>query len=250
MDIVALFTTTLPAIALTLVCAISVCLGWLLPLHRFPLTPRLFCLFTSFAAGMMACLGVAALMEACSLLAVVLFGCGWATMMGIEHLLHRNEHAVDQATPCTVSACLGPAVALGMHNLPECFFVLNTAMGNLSLGAGLALAMILHNIPLGISLGLAGSRMRASLRAFSTLLAGIAPVAVACCLEFFLQSIFSAEAIEHISPFAAGALCVIALRQLLPQARQHGPVTGVAAGFGLGIAVLCLILTTLHDHIH
>ena len=171
-------------------------------------------------------------------------------MRGIEHMLHRGSQALDQMPPCTVSSCLGPAVALGMHNLPECFFVLNTAIGNFSLGAGLALAMILHNIPLGLSLGLAGRRMRASLRLFSTLFAGIVPVLVACCLEFFLQSVCSVEVMAHMSPFAAGALCVIAVRQLLPQARQYGPIIGVVTGGGLGIAVLCLILATLHGHMH
>lgn len=241
---------TVAAIVLTLICGVSVCLGWLLPMHRYTLTPELFCLFTAFAAGMMTCLGMAATAEHWSAVNAALFCAGWVAMLGLEHLMHRNEHNLNQPTPCSVSACLGPAMALGMHNLPECFFVLNTSLDSLSLGAGLAFAMILHNIPLGLSLGLAGSRMRASLRAISVLLAGGAPVVMACCLQFFLQSVIPPENIELVAPFAGGALCAIALRQLLPQAHHQGSTGKTVVGFALGMVVLCGILLSLHSHAH
>lgn len=235
-----------PAIALTLACGISICLGWILPLDRLARTPTLFCLCTALAAGMMTCLGLHAMVEAWSLLALFLFACGWAGILALDHLLHREGHHSEAPTPCSVSACLVPAVALGLHNVTDCFFVLNTAMCNLSLGAWLTLAMALHNAPLGISLGLAANNMRASLRACSILLAGGMPVLLSCLLFFCLQAFFPHEVIENISPLAGGALCAIALRQLLPQAREQGSLLRTGLGFGLGFALLCLIVHCLH----
>lgn len=246
MDISSCFLQAIPAIALTLICGISICLGWILPLDRFTRTPTLFCLCTAFAAGMMASLGLHATIEAWSLLALFLFACGWAGILLLDHIMHREAHHDEAPAPCSVSACLVPAVALGLHNITDCFFVLNTAMCDITLGAGLTLAMALHNAPMGISLGLAASNMRRSLRYCSVLLAGGMPVLVACILFFCLQALFPPEVVENISPLAGGALCAIALRQLLPQARENGSLLRTGAGFALGFVILYIIVLCLH----
>lgn len=246
MEISLSFFHVFPAIVLTVICGISICLGWILPLDRFAKTPTIFCLCTAFAAGMMASLGLHATLEAWSLLAIFLFVCGWVGMLKLDHLIHSTAHHNETPAPCSVSACLGPAVALGLHNVTDCFFVLNTAMCDLSLGAGLTLAMALHNAPLGISLGLAANNMRPYLRGCSILLAGGMPVLLACIVYFCLQSIFPPEVVENISPLAGGALCAIALRQLLPQAREQGSLLRTGTGFVLGFALLCFIVHCLH----
>ena len=135
-----------------------------------------------------------------------------------------------------------PATACALHNFPECFFVLSTALGNLKVGLLLACTMMAHNIPLGISLALVGGKLTLKERLKYIIIAGIIPASAVISVYLCLRQYITAEIIQQIFPFAGGCLTCIALSHLIPFAYHHGSVKSLFAGLLIGIIIMIIAL--------
>ena len=234
---------TLLALGLTLLCGLAVCIGWLGPFAGMRLSPTFVGPGIGFAAGIMACLGVLAVGDI-SLQHFGFFVFG-AAVVALVHWLSHERHGHDGV--CQVPSGLGTSLAIAMHNIPECFIVLSTSMVDTGLGLVLAGAMIAHNLPLGISLGLAsagaGQMQRGrAVRWLYAALAGVLPPLVAVFGFFYLRSFFSQEAVRSFFACAGGALVFIALKELLPFACTFGKRPGILAAFVTGAVFLYSLL--------
>ena len=221
----------------------SVCLGWVGPFTAIRRGYAMTGLGVAFAAGIMACLGISAVVAGISVQTLCLFFLGAALMALGGFLLEggkrKRNAAGDKAHPGA-----GPALAVALHNLPECALVFSSAMANAGLGLVLGGAMLAHNIPLGISLGVSvGAGLGSNTARLYAALAGIAPPAAAIAGYFFLKTWFSAEAVRALFACAGGALVFIALAELVPLARQYGGRWRVFAGFGAGAILLLSLLS-------
>jgi zinc transporter ZupT len=230
------------AIGLTLLCGMSVCLGWVGPLAVARLDTHWAGMATAFAAGAMACLGFSAAILGLSVPSLLAFLLGAACMLPFECLSHgKRGDASPEEKPAVASA----ALAVALHSFPECFVVLSALMANPGLGLVLGGGMLAHNIPLGISIGLSSGQYPRPRRAWRhAVLAGIAPPLAAMLVYFFLRSLFSTEVVRILFACAGGALVFIALAELMPLALRHGRKSTVSAGFVSGILLLLLILMT------
>ena len=119
------------------------------------------------------------------------------------------------------------------------------SMADAAMGMALATAMLAHNVPLGLSLGLSASaRSRRRDRACA-LVAGVLPPAAAMLTFWLLRAHISASAMRLLMCGAGGALLCLAVTELLPQARRQGGVPLAAAGFCGGLALLLVIMLCL-----
>ena len=234
------------AVGLTLLCGISVCLGWIGPFARMRLTPTLSGLGTGFAAGVMACLGIVAI-GGFTVQYTSFFAVGAAFMALVHWLAHAKNGHCDASHALPGQRGLGVPLAIAMHNIPECFIVLSTSLMDTRLGLVLAGAMIAHNLPLGISLGLASAgtvnaRKGRVIKWFYAALAGLIPPVMAMVIFFYMRSLFSQETIRGIFACAGGALVFIALKELLPLACSFGKRPAVVASFAVGAVFFYTLL--------
>jgi zinc transporter ZupT len=232
------------AIGLTLLCGMSVCLGWVGPLAVIRLDTRWASMAAAFAAGSMVGLGFSTALLGLSVKIALAFLLGAAGMLPFGTLSHGKERrvaAVAEAKP----AGAGTALAVALHSFPECFVVLSTLMATPALGLALGGSMLAHNVPLGISLGLSSGREARGRHAWRhAALAGVAPPLAAMLVYFGLRSLFSTDVVQILLACAGGALVFIALAELMPLALRHGGKVSVSAGFTSGIILLLLILMT------
>jgi zinc transporter ZupT len=229
------------AVGLTLLCGMSVCLGWVGPFTGIGINPAMASLGVAFAAGIMASLGTSALVVGISPQTLCLFFLG-ALFMAVGELLLCDRKAVPAGEKRRMGA--GPVLAIALHNLPECILVFSTTVTNAGLGLVLGGAMLAHNIPLGVSLGLASRKnLQPGTARMYAILAGIAPPIAAISGYFFLKSLFSAETVLALFACAGGALCFTALTELIPFASQHGGKLRVFASFSTGVAILLLTVS-------
>ena len=235
------------AVGLTLLCGLAVCPGWVGPLAGLRLHPALAGPGVAFAAGIMACLGVLAVGMEISLLHVGLFALGAAFVGFVHWLTHYRQGGRKGA--CHAPSGMGAALAIAMHNIPECFMVLSTSLMDTRLGLVLAGAMVAHNLPLGMSIGLVtGAAGLPRPRAYCcALLAGVVPPLVAILGFFWLRSLFSQEIIRAIFACAGGGLVCMALFELFPFACSFGKRPVVFAAFATGAALVYALLMLMYS---
>ncbi|MDR1126300.1 MAG: DUF3299 domain-containing protein [Deltaproteobacteria bacterium] len=229
------------ASALTLLCGLSVCLGWVGPFAAVRLDARRLGGVVAFGAGVMTCLGLSAASLNLSLKAAGAFLSGIGLMLFIEFVSrYRKKGATDlEKGPAGIDV----ALAVALHNLPECFIVFSSVMAHTGLGWALAGAMLAHNVPLGISIGLSSGRGQHPRRDFAyAVLAGAAPPLAAILAYFSLRTLFSPDMLQLLFACAGGALVFIALAELMPFALRHGRRPTALAGFASGVLLLLLVL--------
>ncbi|MDR2503434.1 MAG: DUF3299 domain-containing protein [Deltaproteobacteria bacterium] len=237
------FSRIMPAVGLTLLCGMSLCLGWVGPVAAITLDRRMVGLGSSFAAGAMTSLGLSATVLNLSMKSIWVFFMG-AALMALVKRLSRAQKQPDSAARVPARMGAGSAFAVALHNLPECFIVFSGTMADSGFGLALGGAVLAHNVPLGISLAASSGRGLRPLQAWVyALFAGLLPPLTAIWAYFFLRSMFSPEAIRMLFVCAGGALVFIALTELVPFSRQYGKRTMVSAGFAAG--VLCLFFIAL-----
>lgn len=220
---------------LTALCGLSVCFGWVGPFAGRKISDALTCLAMSCASGMLLGLGLSALYANASLKAACAFA---ITFILLALLLRGHGHAHSGHSDLAVAA------GLGLHNYPECFLVLTISLASGPMGFALAIAMLAHNVPLGISLALGlPQSSRATVCAF---VAGVLPPLLAMATYAFVRAIITPESMRLLMSAAGGVLTALALRELLPHALQLGSVKRVGMGFALGLFVLFLIMLALY----
>ena len=230
------------ALSLTLLCGMSVCLGWVGPVAAIRLDHRMLGLGVAFAGGVMTCLGLFSAVAYISAATVGLFLLGAALMAVVDFLLHPGKRK-NGASSCRGHMGAGSALAVGLHNLPECFIVFSSAMADTGLGLALGGAMIAHNIPSGISIGLSSGGRLGALKAWSyAAFAGFLPPLAAVLAYFSLRPFFSPENVRMLFACAGGALVFIALAEFIPSALRNGRRSTTFIGFGAGVFFLLLVL--------
>lgn len=139
------------------------------------------------------------------------------------------------------------ALAVGIHNFPEGFATLISALKDPALGLSIAIAIAIHNIPEGIAVSVpiyyaTGSRKEAFKYSF---LSGIAEP-VGAIVGYLILAPFMTEAVFGIAFAAVGGIMVfISLDQLLPAAREYGDHFLSVYGSIAGMIVMAVSLVLL-----
>ncbi|MDR1243501.1 MAG: DUF3299 domain-containing protein [Deltaproteobacteria bacterium] len=230
------------ALALTIFCGLTVCLGGVVALAVKKVNERLFCPCFSFAAGVILCLGFSIPLAEAQPESAVAFLAGAALMAGTGFFLHKRGGGFGHTGELS-------ALAIAAHNLPEGFAMFSAALIDPILGIALGGAMIAHNIPLGIAIALPirySSQSR--LRAFGyTLFSGFAPFIGAVLGYAVLRPFFSPENLKLQLSVMGGVMVSIAIMELLPSARRYGKTAGVFLWLCAGVLVMLLpLLFTRH----
>ena len=200
------------AVLLTCVSSLSICLGWILPLKKIQISPTIYAWVVAIASGMMLCLGLTSVFVKSSTTKTLLFVIAFVVMYAWGKFSERvSDH--DHHEPLESS---NTAIACALHNFPECFFILSTAIGNFSVGALLTSTMMAHNIPLGLSLGLISQNIDKFKRLKYIFFAGILPPIFVLLAYLSLRQFITIDTIRQIYPLAGGCLVSIALFHLLP----------------------------------
>ena len=232
------------ALAFSLLCGISVCFCWPFPSLTTKIKPRLLCPLTSFAAGILLCLGLAPLLEDFALSKLLLCLGGLIFMALVDKMLHAHERRSGLVNATHTGQCA--ALAISLHNIFESFVLFGVLMATPALGFSLGAGMIAHSLPLGFAIAPAFADMRRRQVWAYAALAGLLPPLIAAAGYFLLHSLLSAEDLEPLSAVVGGILILIALAELLPAARQYGSTSSTLYGFGTGIAfTLCLLVFSI-----
>ncbi|MBO4369621.1 MAG: DUF3299 domain-containing protein [Desulfovibrio sp.] len=196
-----------------LLCALSLSLGWMLPLQSLLRGKEANTAIMALSSGMMLTLGLSALLRFTKT-NIILYLAGFLLLLLLERFMHEGEGENIEASQKR------SVFAIGLHTMPECFFVLSTALGDLRLGFLLALTMMTHNIPLGLSVSFLSRGQNRQQRMACIVGASILPLMLALGLYYGLRAFVPLETIQYCYPFAGGSLSAIALCELLPQAAK------------------------------
>lgn len=220
------------AIFFTFLCGASVSLGFIGPFARIAIAGTVLSFALSFASGILSALGIGTIVAKPSLENGMLFLLGF--LFSLFFCLRKKDHGRQNGTL---------AFALALHNFPECTLVFLAALTDIRLGFFLSLAMLLHNAPLGISLGLAIEEASKAKRFWYAILSGVFPPLLALLFAFFLKNVLSQTFFTLLMVTAGGILLGLALFGYLPHAREHGTIRQWGSGFILGVLFLeCTML--------
>lgn len=136
------------------------------------------------------------------------------------------------------------ALAVAIHNFPEGFATLISAIKDPALGLTIAIAIAIHNIPEGIAVSVpiyyaTGSRRKAF---FYSFLSGIAEP-VGAILGYLILAPFMNDVVFGVVFAAVGGIMVfISIDQLLPTAREYGNHHLSVYGLVSGMIVMAVSL--------
>lgn len=138
------------ALAILSAAALILSLGIIFPIHRLRLSIKPVSFSHGLAGGIMIALGIASLMENLTMLGGMYFLSGFAGL-----------YILNAAITGGGCACCNPvndgkmtAYSVVMHNIPEYFVIFASLLQSLELGLMLVVSLVLHNLPLSISIGL------------------------------------------------------------------------------------------------
>jgi ZIP family zinc transporter len=139
------------------------------------------------------------------------------------------------------------ALAVAIHNFPEGFATLISAVKDPALGMSIAIAIAIHNIPEGIAVAVpiyyaTGSRLKAFKYSF---LSGLAEP-IGAIVGYLLLLPFMSDVIFGIAFASVGGIMVfISFDQLLPAARDYGDHHKSIYGLIAGMIVMAVSLVML-----
>lgn len=139
------------------------------------------------------------------------------------------------------------ALAVAIHNFPEGFATLISALKDPALGISIAIAIAIHNIPEGIAVSVpiyyaTGNKLKAFKYSF---LSGIAEP-IGALVGYLVLAPFMTEVIFGIVFAAVGGIMVfISFDQLLPAAREYGDHHLSVYGTIMGMIVMAISLVLL-----
>jgi len=145
------------------------------------------------------------------------------------------------------------SLAIGIHNMPEGLAVLVATLDAPALGASLAVAVALHNLPIGICIASpiyvsTGSRWKAFL---ATFVVGATQPLGAIIGYYIFEAIFTKTVYAILYAGVAGMMAYITIKELLPTARLYEK-RGDRVNFILlfGFVLVALITSFTHGHHH
>lgn len=136
------------------------------------------------------------------------------------------------------------ALALAIHNFPEGFATLASALQDPKLGISIALAVAIHNIPEGIAVSVpiyyaTGDKKKAFIYSF---LSGLAEPVGAIIGFLVLRNFINDTLFAIVFAVVAGIMVFISLDELLPTAEKYGKHHYAIYGVVLGMAVMAFSL--------
>jgi len=136
------------------------------------------------------------------------------------------------------------AIALMLHNIPEGITTFLSTSTNLKLGLGLSFAIALHNIPEGISIAVpiyyaTGSHGKAF---FYTLISGFSEFFGAILAYLFIARFMNDFLLGMILAMTAGIMIHISFYELIPSARvyQKKKIFYIFGLLGILVMLVCL----------
>jgi ZIP family zinc transporter len=173
-------------------------------------------------------------------------GLGASLILSLHVLIPHVHMGREQPLPVELRAAYLIVFGLILHDVPEGFAMANAFLSSPSLGLLVALAIALHNIPEEFAMAVPAVAIKKRALLFkAAVLSGLAEPAgailglVAVHLNPALNPFFMA--------FAAGAMIVVSLFELIPMARKYGRMGSFALGVGCSVLVY-LALHMLFPH--
>ena len=168
-------------------------------------------------------------------------GAGALVYFGLDGLIARRFSAGRGRTGRTSGSDPGPALALGafLDGIPEQLVLgIGLAVGD-GVGVGLLVAIFVSNLPEAIG---SASEMRKSGRGPAKIVGLWCAVAGICVLAsgagYAIADVTSGELRAGIDGFAAGALLVMLIDSMIPEAtRESGRVAGLITTLGFAVAM-------------
>jgi ZIP family zinc transporter len=260
-------TPVLTAFAITVGAALATLLGWLTVVRARNTNPRLLAFGLSFAGGAMVYVSLVEIFVKSQIAfgdafgpklgysaATPAFFGGVALLVLLDKFIPNPHGALIPPAPGTSETPRGNTIllrtslfttlAITAHNFPEGMATFFATLDNPSVGAPLAAAIAIHNIPEGISIAIpvyyaTGSRMQAL---FATLISALAEPLGALIGYIILAPYLSPAVYGCVFGGIAGAMVYLALDELLPAARRYAKGHETVYGIISGMAVLALSL--------
>lgn len=223
------WTQKVKALLLTLVCGGSVALGFVGPIAGRRLREDMAGLWLSIASGMLLALGGTALAVTFSRQTGLFFAMGFSLVVLLEKLASILRSSPDSKHNGVSIAC-----GLAIHNYPECFLVCSLFFADNVMGLFLAIAMLAHNIPLGISLGLGGGAIPQH-RRLCACIAGLLPPLAAIATYLGLRASIETAQMQALMCGGGGVLVALALFDLIPHAKALCSTKKLVLGVFLGM---------------
>ena len=137
-------------------------------------------------------------------------------------------------------------IALILHNIPEGITTYLTTNINQDLGIKLSIAIALHNIPEGISIAIpiyysTNDKKKAF---FITLIAGSSELFGTILAHIFLKNIISNTILSIVLSITAGIMINLSFKELIPKSldSQNKKITIIGILLGIIIMIICNIL--------
>lgn len=137
-------------------------------------------------------------------------------------------------------------IALILHNIPEGITTYLTTNINQDLGIKLSIAIALHNIPEGISIAIpiyysTNDKKKAF---FITLIAGSSELFGTILAHIFLKNIISNTILSIVLSITAGIMINLSFKELIPKSLdyQNKKITIIGILLGIIIMIICNIL--------
>lgn len=165
----------------------------------------------------------------------------------VENIIENEKKTVMKNDKKLLRMGVLTALAVAIHNFPEGFATLISALKDPALGLTIAIAIAIHNIPEGIAVSIpiyyaTGSRKKAFLYSF---LSGLAEP-IGAIIGYLILAPFMTDTVFGIVFAAVGGIMVfISLDQLLPTAREYGGHRVSVFGSIYGMIVMAVSLLLL-----
>ena len=225
------------AVIITLLCGLSVSFGLVIGFLTQKKSTNSFGLMLSFSAGVMISLGISAVIAHISWESFYSFLAGVFFMVLVEYILHvKNTEKHAHHTSGLA------AIAIAIHNFPECFVVFSIAMTEPVFGIILCTAAMAHNIPLGISIAVPNKHHVLKYQVQYAFFSGIFPACAGIFVFLFARSLLSPGHLAIVFSGVGGIMTFIAIKELLPSAFRYGKRTTVITGFCSGILFMLVML--------
>lgn len=165
-----------------------------------------------------------------------------------------SSRKAEQRSPSGGGNSLQPSVfvvvaGVTLHNMAEGMATFTAALLSSRLGVGLAVAMVLHNVPEGLSIAapyyhMTGNRWRGIMWAgISGLAEVLAALAVYLVYLFAETSAIQGIVFSCLFAIASGMMAYIALYELYPASLAASPDSKAASGAGVFLGLFVMQLT-------
>jgi len=256
------------AFALTLLAGLSTGIGSTLAFYTKKTNTKFLAVSLGFSAGVMIYVSMIELfseakdtliaelgMKAGSWLTVIAFFGGMLLIALIDKLVPSGKNPHDMykleninnnhhANLRLLKTGLLTALAVAIHNFPEGFATIMSALQQPSIAIPIAVAIAIHNIPEGIAVSVpiyyaTGSRKKAFYYSF---LSGLSEPLGALICYLILMPFMNNLILGVIFAIVAGIMVFISFDELLPSAHEYGEHHLSIYGFVAGMAVMALSL--------